>query len=87
MNLDIQKMKRLALSGIDINKLAPTLFENEHNEYSFAQKQGAILDWYLPDFDKVKKKQTSVVISRKDVYSATDDSAEFKKITISNNKL
>lgn len=38
MNLDIQKMKRMSLSGIDINKLAPNLFDNEHSDYAFAQK-------------------------------------------------
>jgi hypothetical protein len=36
MNLDISKMRRLSQSGIDISKLAPNLFDNEHNEYAFA---------------------------------------------------
>ena len=36
MNLDIQKMKRLSMSGIDVSKLAPNLFDNEHSEYAFA---------------------------------------------------
>lgn len=35
MNLDIQKMRRLASSGIDINKLAPALFAHD-GEYNYS---------------------------------------------------
>lgn len=55
LNLDIQKMRRLSTSGIDINKLAPAIFDDQ-GENNFNQKQGAILDWYLPDFTGGKKK-------------------------------
>lgn len=39
--------------GVDISKLAPNLFDNDH-EGSFLNKQGGILDWYVPDFEKMK---------------------------------
>lgn len=58
LNLDIQKMRRLNTSGIDINQLAPAIFD-ANDENSFNQKQGAILDWYMPDFTGGKKKKTT----------------------------
>lgn len=48
-------MKKLSQSGIDINKLAPSLFEGDHGEQNYTQKAGANLEWYLPDFDKGRK--------------------------------
>ena len=50
-------MRRLNASGIDINKLAPAVFE-DGGEGGFSQKQGAILDWYIPDFSGGKKKSS-----------------------------
>ena len=50
--------------GIDVNKLAPDLFDSDQTEYSYAQKQGGILDFYIPDFEKMKlnkKKESKLV--------------------------
>ena len=73
-------MRRLSLSGIDINKLAPSLFESDHNDYS--QKQVSIIDWYLPDFDKIKRGKGT---TKKDSLDRSSDDS--KKISLSNNKL
>ena len=51
-------MRRLSQSGIDINRLAPSLFESDHGDLNFTQKAGANLEWYLPDFDRAKRNQT-----------------------------
>jgi hypothetical protein len=58
VNLDIQKMRRLNQQGVDINRLAPGLFEDASDPTgtTFNQKQGANLDWYIPDFTGGKKK-------------------------------
>src|SRR3569833_4653780 len=55
MNFDDYKMRRLTQNGIDINKLAPQLFDEDHSDYSFTQKQGGTLDWYMIEHEKVKK--------------------------------
>ena len=83
MNLDIAKMRRLSLSGIDVSKLAPNLFDNEHSEYAFAQKQGGTLDWYLPDFDKSKRKQQQTG----NLVTNERDQLDSKKMIVSENKL
>lgn len=57
MNLDVLKMRRLSQSGIDINKMAPNLFDSDHTEYQFNQKQGGVLDWFIPEYEKPKKKK------------------------------
>jgi hypothetical protein len=60
LNLDIQKMRRLNQNGIDINKLAPGLFDDS-GDSSYTQKQGATLDWYHPDFNGGKKKLANII--------------------------
>lgn len=37
MNLDILKMKKLLLSGVDVNQVAPSLFDN-NNDSGYNQK-------------------------------------------------
>ena len=90
MNLDIQKMRRLSLSGIDINKLAPSLFDNDHGDQNFTQKAGANLEWYLTDFEKVKKLGNPSSNNKWSDNSATTRTGrepEQKKIIVSDQKI
>ena len=98
INLDIQKMRRLNQQGIDINRLAPGLFEDSSDPTgtNYNQKQGATLDWYLPDFTGGKKKGpqpkgTTVMpggAKGNGMYATPDGSNPVnRKIEISRNKL
>jgi hypothetical protein len=82
LNLDIQKMRRLNASGIDINKLAPAVFE-DGGEGGFTQKQGAILDWFIPDFSGKKKNVPQG--AKAGIAHVGSDST--KKVMISSNKI
>lgn len=83
LNLDIQKMRRLNASGIDINKLAPAVFE-DGGEGGFSQKQGAILDWFIPDFSG-KKKNAPQGTKAGIPHAGGSDSN--KKVVITSNKI
>lgn len=51
INLDCVKLRRYQQQGIDIEKLAPTLFLNENQDTS-----STALDWFLPEsLDKKKR--------------------------------
>ena len=54
MNLDLAKMRKLLMYGIDMNHLAPNLFNNEMDS-QFLSKQGGMINFRVPDFDKKKK--------------------------------
>lgn len=83
------------MQGIDINKLAPGLFEdsNDPSGTSYNQKQGAILDWYQPDFTGGRKKPIAKANSNTrggnpgGLYPTADGSAGNRKIEISKNKI
>ncbi len=87
MNLDLQKMKRLSYSGIDINKLAPQLFEKDLNDQSFTQKSGGILDWYLPDFDKSKRLKSQSSKWRDNTASRKSMTEAEKEIYVTDKKI
>lgn len=53
LQIDIYKMRKLSVTGVDIYKLAPELFNTEHAEYEY-QRQGGLLDFYIPEFEKTK---------------------------------
>ncbi len=72
-------MRRLNASGIDINKLAPAVFD-DNGEGGFSQKQGAILDWYVPDFSG-KKKTTHAT---KGAAAASDNN---RKVVLTSNRI
>ena len=54
MNLDIHSVKKLSLSGLEINVLAPDLFDSDVDS-AYLTKQGSPIDWRVPDFEKKKR--------------------------------
>lgn len=83
-------MRRLNQNGIDINRLAPGLFDDS-GESAFTQKQGAPLDWYIPDFTGGKKKMPTPPIPNQRGGNTRGNNfyptAENRKIVMSNQKI
>ena len=55
LNLDLQKIRRLHYTGINIEKLAPGLFVDE---MAYTSKQGKLIDWHPIDYEKNKKQDS-----------------------------
>ena len=53
MNLDIVKIRRIGAAGYDLNKIVPGIF---HQDSHVISKQGAVLEWIIPTFEREKKR-------------------------------